>query len=104
MLGRCDRPIYASQCATSSCLFVTVIPLSFVVDQPAGRLMMISMYCVSVHVSRSSDKRAIVWRCGIGIGFPVGRLHLRLMGALAPSGAGGCLVVLLFGAVAKGAG
>ena len=84
--------LYASHCAISRCLFVTVIPLSFVADQPAGRLLMISMYCVSVQVSRSSDKRAIVWGCGISISFPVGRLRLRLLGALAPSGARGCLV------------
>ena len=83
--------LYASHRAISSCLFVTVIPLSFVADQHAGRFLMISMYCVSMQVSRSSDKWAIVWGCGISIGFSVGRLRLRLLEALAPSGTGGCL-------------
>ena len=68
------------------------MPLSFVADQPTGRLLMISMYCVSVQVSRSSDKRAIVWGCGISIGSPDGCLRLRLLGTLSPSGARGCLM------------
>ena len=67
------------------------MPLSFVADQLDGRILMISMYCVSVQVSRSSDKRAIVWGCGISIGSPDGCLHLRLLGALSPSVGGGCM-------------
>ena len=82
--------LYASHCAISSCLFITVMPLSFVADQPAGRLLMISTYCVSVQVSRSSDKRAIVWGFGVSIGSFDGRLHLRLLGTRSPSGFGGC--------------
>ena len=57
---------------------------------------MISMYCVLVQVSRSSDKRAIMRGCGINICFPVGRMRLRLLGALAPSGARGCLACCSF--------
>ena len=82
--------LYASHSAISSCLFVTVMPLSFVADQPAGRLLMISMYCVSVHVSRSSDKRAIVWGCGVSSGSPEEYWRLRLLGTRSPSGAGCC--------------
>ena len=52
--------LYYSHCAISSCIFVTVMPLSFFAHQLAGRLLMNSMYCLPVQVSRSSDKRAIV--------------------------------------------
>jgi hypothetical protein len=51
----------ASHCAFSSCLLVTFMALSFVTNQPAGRIIMISLYYASVQVSRSSDKREIVW-------------------------------------------
>jgi hypothetical protein len=82
--------LYASHCAIPSYLCVTVMPLSFIAYQPVGGLLMMSVYCVSVQVSRISDKRAIVWGCGVNIVYPEECWRLRLMGTRSPSGAGGC--------------
>ena len=54
--------LYAPHCAISNCLFVTLLPMSFVAAQPSGSCLIISMYCLSVHVARNSDKRDIVWK------------------------------------------
>ena len=54
--------LYDFHCDISSCLLVTVMPLSFVDDHFVGKPFMTCMYCASVQVSRSSARREIV--CG----------------------------------------
>jgi hypothetical protein len=64
-------------CAISKCRLVTLLPLTTVADQPSGRCFIISIYCSSVKVARSSDKREIVW--GWEPGARVTGEHRRLM-------------------------
>ena len=50
--------------------------MSFVADQPSGRCSIIAIYCSSVQVARSYDKREIVW--GWEPGARVAGEHRRL--------------------------
>ena len=52
--------LYAPHCAISNCRLATLVPLSFIADQPSRRCFIISIYCSSVQVARSFDKREIV--------------------------------------------
>ncbi len=45
---------------------MTTFPVAFVAVQPSGSLLMTWLNCASVQVSRSSDKRVMVWSCFSG--------------------------------------
>jgi hypothetical protein len=68
--------LYAPHCAISNRRLVILLPLSFVAGQPSGMCFIISIYCLSVQVARSFDKREIVW--GWEHGARVAGKHRRL--------------------------
>ena len=88
--------LYAPYCAISSCLVVTVFPLSFNAVQPGGRLCIISMNCSSVYVARSSVKRESETNWGPGADDAWELLRFDLRGAPHPlDGNGGLQSVML---------
>jgi len=81
--------LYAPHCAISNCRLVTLVPMSFIVDQLSGRCFIICIYCSSVQVARSSVKREIVWGCEPGA-HVAGDGRLRPFGGL-PLVVGACV-------------
>ncbi len=56
---------------------MTTFPVTFVVVQPSGSLLMTWLNRASVQVSRSSDMRVMVWSCFYGAAGRIVRSLLR---------------------------